>query len=125
MKRRLISQRSYSLNARIVSLIVVIAGIIIIYHVQEQRRFLYTTWLGVLPNFISAIILPFFLVLSNVSIRDFTKNQFLSKFVYVVGFFILYEIILWIDGRNFDVLDIIFTILGSVLGIFCSNKIQH
>ncbi|CDF79515.1 hypothetical protein BN863_18030 [Formosa agariphila KMM 3901] len=114
---------NYSKRLRIISGILCALILVFIFVIQEYRKEHYNFWLGVLPSFLAAIGFPFILILFQKDIKTFFINKFLSWTVLTFIVLTIYEYILWLDGRNFDGFDILFTFFGAIISGFSINKL--
>jgi hypothetical protein len=103
---------------------VVLLCVILVTYVQDVWRpaepnvFL----LGVLPSFMTALLLPFLLVAVNRWIMDgHGIHPSLAVAIYSFGSVLATEILHWLDGRAFDPYDILFGAIGAVLGTAASS----
>ena len=114
-KLNLVIPHKYPVEIRLLSGLILIIGVIGIYQVQEIRKEHYHFLFGVAPNFLSALILPFGLIAYGKKVNSLENNPFVIWTGFNLGYWVLYEVCLWIDGRNFDFFDMLATLVGAVI----------
>lgn len=75
--------------------------------------------LGVLPNLLVGLIIPILLLLFYPNLKLFWL--FLISLIIII----LMEIDLMVSGRNFDIYDIIFSVIGLMLNYLVFNKFRR
>lgn len=124
IEKRVGEKVDYSILSRILCGIVCLIILFSVNQVHEYREEHYNFWLGILPSFLAALGFPFAFIVLGTKIKNIFKNQFLSWALISFVFLTIYEIVLWLDGRNFDMFDVLFTLIGSFIsGLIISNLI--
>lgn len=123
INKRLVEKADYTALSRIICGIVCLIIVLSIYLVQEYRKDNFNFWFGILPSFLAALGLPFAIVVMGRNIKPVFKNEFISWTVTTFIFLTIYEIVLWLDGRNFDIIDVLFTFIGALISGFIMSKL--
>ncbi len=115
--KKYIKKENYTISSRIICGILTFIIVTLIYGVQEYRKEHYNFWFGVLPSFLASLAFPLLFVTIGSTIKV-VKNKFISWGFITVLILTIYETTLWIGGRNFDIMDILFTLIGAIISSF-------
>ena len=116
-------KENYSISSRVLCGVVCLIILIATYTVQEYRRENFNFWLGILPSFLAALGFPFAIVVLGENIKTKFENKFISWTLITFSCLTIYEIVLWLDGRNFDIIDILFTLIGALISGLIISKL--
>lgn len=108
---------NYTRKQRIINLFMLILGFIILYIIYKYRNENHNLILGVLPNFLTGLFYPSLLVVSKFRVKNILNQEEFSWIFFTVFIWTIYETMLIFAGRQFDLFDIIATLIGAILSV--------
>ena len=122
--RKLGEKGHYTNTSKASGAIVCLVILFSVYFLQEYRKENYSFIVGISPSFLAAVAFPFALIVTDRRVKTFVINQFLSWSLLTFTFMVIYELVLWLDGRNFDIIDILASLAGSLIGCLIVVKLK-